>query len=199
MGASSLKWEMSANPCLITASRVECQNPLRTPGKRASGQAGNFFGGLPALFGGKKQQANNVFSRGMGIADILQAGGSSAASGISQFRGIQALAKSGAFGKDDVAPENTAATQALFSTIREDAAGTLTQQYMRASTGALDRTSSPHVCIAYIARDLNQPTIACGVTSRRAVSMAVVTASVVRAAADLCDPLTLENISSIGE
>ena len=60
-------------------------------------------------------------------------------------------------------------------------------------------TRAAHVCIAYVARDLNQPTMSCGVTSRRAMPMAFVTASVVRAAADFSPPFTSENISSIGE
>ena len=52
--------------------------------------------------------------------------------------------------------------------------------------------------IAYDARDWNHPRMSSGVTSRKAEPIASVTAPVVRAAAVRNDPLTFENISSIG-
>jgi hypothetical protein len=98
--------------------------------------AGNFFGGLPALFGGKDQKADDITARGLTITKILQAGKSSASSGISQFQNIQSLANSGSF----KSPEELAATQSYLSLFGADSAGEATQQYLRATTGALDRT-----------------------------------------------------------
>src|SRR5258708_323044 len=55
-----------------------------------------------------------------------------------------------------------------------------------------------HDCIAYAARDWNHPKMSCLETSCKAAPIAAVTVSVVRAATDRNDPLTFENISSIG-
>src|SRR5262245_30634883 len=57
---------------------------------------------------------------------------------------------------------------------------------------------APHVWIAYAARDWNHPRMSSEETSCKAGPIAVIIASVVRAATDRSVALTFENISSIG-
>jgi hypothetical protein len=57
---------------------------------------------------------------------------------------------------------------------------------------------APHGCIGNAGRDWNHPAISSEKTSCKADPIAAVTASVVRARADLNAPLTIENFSSIG-
>jgi hypothetical protein len=102
---------------------------------------GQLTGALPAIIGKKDLTADEAFRREANILKIFQEGGSSQSSAVSQFSKNAGLSTMGIF----KSPEQQAGLQSLFSLTSADEAGTMVDQFTRATVGGLGRIKGVHV------------------------------------------------------
>jgi hypothetical protein len=99
---------------------------------------GEFLGALPSLMktaNGQLLKAEDVFAKQQQVFDILQKGGSSLSSGAGQLLKNSSLTAAGLY--RDIAQQ--AALQSAFSLKAPESAGTLVDQFTRATVGALGK------------------------------------------------------------